>query len=169
MAAANTYTPIATSTLGSATSTVTFSSIPSTYTDLVFEITNYTHSYSGTGGVYSGILQFNGDSGTNYSITLLEGNGSIAFSERQTNLVAISTNHSRVSDPAGISSFNIMNYANATTYKTVLVRSSPPGGTVTAAVGLWRSTAAITSITATLSSYTFNAGAVFSLYGILAA
>ena len=63
----NTYEPIATNTLGSAASSVTFSSIPSTYTDLIV-VMNYANS-TGLADVF---FRFNGDTGSNYSDTILK-------------------------------------------------------------------------------------------------
>jgi hypothetical protein len=78
MAAGSTYTPIATTTLGSAASSVTFSSIAGTYTDLRIV---YSTVSSADAGNY---LRFNSDSGSNYSNTTLFGNGSSAGSNRNT-------------------------------------------------------------------------------------
>ena len=61
---ATTYTPIATTTLGSGQTSVTFSSISGTYTDLIL-----IASASNTGGATNIRLQFNGDTATNYSST----------------------------------------------------------------------------------------------------
>jgi len=174
MAAGNTYVPIATNTLSSAALTVTFSSIPSTYTDLIIVI-NGRSTYAGT--YINNYLQFNGDGSSNYSDTTLYGNGSSVTSSR----------HSSVSNPQcgvipaanitsgifGVVTHHIMNYANTSTYKTFLNRSSNSdsgGGYAYASVGLWRSTAAITSVVLAIDSgYNWASGSTFSLYGIAAA
>jgi len=70
----STYTPIATQILSSTTASVTFGSIPTFYTDLVLVI-NGGHN-SGLG--YGINIQFNNDTGSNYSSTVIRGNGSIA-------------------------------------------------------------------------------------------
>jgi hypothetical protein len=63
-----------------------------------------------------------------------------------------------------------MNYANTTTYKTVLTRANAAASGVDASVGLWGSTAAITSITFDLPLVrTISTGSTFTLYGIKAA
>jgi hypothetical protein len=64
-----------------------------------------------------------------------------------------------------------MNYANTTTYKTVLARSNVTDFRVAAIVGLWRSTSAINTIQlrSDNSSYNFTTGSTFTLYGISAA
>ena len=64
MAAGSTYTPIATTTLGSAASSVTFSSISGSYTDLIL-ITNPSSATTDQ-SIY---VQFNADTGTNYSMS----------------------------------------------------------------------------------------------------
>jgi hypothetical protein len=81
MAAGNTYEAIATQTLGSAAASVTFSSIPGTYTDLVVVIAGTL-----TTGSDNVSFQLNGDSGANYSVTVLTGDGSTASSGRASNL-----------------------------------------------------------------------------------
>ncbi|NBQ97859.1 MAG: hypothetical protein EBU12_06490, partial [Microbacteriaceae bacterium] len=62
MAAGNTYSQIASTTLGSAASSVTFSSIAATYTDLVIVV-----QAAVTAGSIALRMQFNSDTGTNYS------------------------------------------------------------------------------------------------------
>lgn len=160
MAAGSTYTPIATTTLGSTTASYTFSSIPSTYTDLRVVINGNLTSLEDIG------VRFNGDSGTNYSYTGLTGTGSSATSGRQSN-----QNYAYVGSldgSASMTSYDFMNYSNATTYKTFLNRTSAAGWVVYARVGLWRSTAAINSISLTPVN-SFATGTTLTLYGIKAA
>ena len=164
-----TYEPIATTTLGSAQATVTFSSIPGTYTDLVL-ITN-SRSDSTTRGVS---VQFNNDTGSNYSVTRLRGDGSTASSNRASNQTYIEIGDQNIStDTAGnIGNVicHIQNYSNATTYKTTLSRANVADVTVRAIVGLWRSTNAITEIDIISSGgNNFISGSTFTLYGIKAA
>lgn len=169
MAAGSTYTPIATTTLGSAQSSVTFNSF-SGYTDLVIIINNVKHSFGGSSTVRDDLLQFNSDTGSNYSLTQLYGDGSSAGSVRYSNQTAVQTDYPMASASAGGTIIvNINNYSNSTTYKTVLQRTNTPDR-VSAYVNLWRNTAAITSIKVGPSgSYTMSAGTVITLYGILAA
>jgi hypothetical protein len=173
MAAGSTYTPIATTTLGSAQSSVTFNSF-SGYTDLRLVLNAGT---SALGFLY---IQFNGDTGTNYSATYIAGTGSTAGSGRSSN-----TNNAQLTGDTGFSTsitgnatVDFMNYSNTTTYKTLIARqnnadnSTGYGGTG-AAVALWRNTAAITSMTIkAISSGTdknWIIGSTFTLYGIAAA
>jgi hypothetical protein len=65
--------------------------------------------------------------------------------------------------------FNILDYANTTTYKTVINRANNAATGVDATVSLWRSTAAINSINISSSTSSFATGSTFSLFGIKAA
>jgi hypothetical protein len=154
-----TYEPIATTTLGSASPSITFSSIPSTYTDLIIVLAG---SYSSQADI---ALRFNGDSGSNYSRTVVYGTGSTAASTRDTNNTLIAPAYFSTNQSVAVMS--IMNYANTTTYKTVLSRSNDASANTSAVVGMWRNTNAINSLT---FSYTnIAAGTTCTLYGIEAA
>ena len=159
----STYEPIASQTLGSAAASVTFSSIPQGYTDLVLVVTG-TITVSDT----SISLRFNNDTGNDYSSTFIYGDGSSAVSGRntsQTNLPALG----RLGNTTiGNAIVQIQNYSNATTNKTVLGRGGVTSSTVFATVGLWRDTSAITSIVVAPEGFSgsFNSGSTFSLYGI---
>lgn len=161
-----TYEPIATQTLGSAAATVTFSSIPSTYTDLVLIMGNLTFSSGGNPQV-----QYNGDTATNYSNTDLYGTGSATGSTYNTSNnyinVGFSATNGSASEPATVI-LQIQNYSNTTTFKTLLGRGNRAGGEVQTNVGLWRSTAAINQVLVKTTS-TFQTGSTFTLYGIKAA
>jgi hypothetical protein len=167
-----TYEPINTQTLGSAVSTVTFSSIPSTYTDLVLVVSGAMASGSGTFAFW----QANGDTATNYSYTTLHGVGSSAYSDRLVNTSQPTLNYySDMSTTLGQSVMvaTWLNYSNATTFKTALVRSGNATGSAypgtSAIVGMWRSTAAITSLAIKANGVNFAIGSTFTLYGIKAA
>lgn len=164
---AATYEPIATHTLGSAAASYTFSSIPSSFTDLVL-VVNGGFATAETIGI-----QFNSDTGSNYSSTILAGSGSTASSGRNTNQtgLTIATNGYYTTTQIANSIISVMNYSNATTYKTVLSRSNNASVGLDAIVGLWRSTSTINSIKlyGFYSGYNFNAGSTFTLYGIASA
>jgi hypothetical protein len=165
MAAGSTYTPIATTTIsGTSTNSYAFTSIASTYTDLVLVV----NSQKTTSGVVNIYLRFNNDSGTNYSATALYGTGSIASSFRQTSTIwGIAGNQT---DSPSSTICHIMNYANTTTYKTFLRRYDCAGESTSAGVALWASTAAINRVDCLLSaSNYFAAGSTLTLYGIAAA
>lgn len=162
---AATYEPISTQTLASAVATVTFSSIPATYTDLVL-VASATNA---TAGVDSFEIQFNGDTATNYSYTLLSGNGATATSSRGSSSAFIISGLS-ISGEQYVNIAHIFNYANTTTYKTVLSRGNVTSSLVRGNVGIWRSTSAITSfLLKNDGGQNFAIGSMFTLYGIKAA
>jgi hypothetical protein len=165
MAAGSTYTPLSTTTLGSATGTVTFSSISGIYTDLVLIIGG--KNASSDQGILTQVGNGSIDTGSNYSTTYLYASGGSAVSGRQSNATSIIAG--RMDDVASTSIINYMNYSNTTTYKTVLGRGYD-GALVVHHVGLWRNTAAINTINVfNASSVNFAAGTVLTLYGISAA
>lgn len=145
-------------------STFTLSSIPATYTDLVL-ICNAT---ANPGPEF--LMRFNSDTAANYSTTLLTGNGTSAASNRSTNATTIRINDGLTTNVISNQIVNIMNYSNTTTFKTTISRSNSTPDAAQTIVGLYRSTAAINSITILFDrSSTFNSGSTFTLYGILKA
>lgn len=166
---ATTYTPLYTTTItGSSTTSVTISGFASTYTDLVL-ICNI--SYNTTGNNI--LMGYNGDTGAHYSSTILAGNGSSAVSSRFSNSSTgwILDYYGGTANEFFTKVINIQNYANTTTYKTAICRSSSASKEAVATVGLWRgatgsSTEAITSLTISAGGAIFNAGTTFSLYGV---
>jgi hypothetical protein len=156
-----TYEPIATHTLSSAQASYTFTSITSAYTDLVVVMNG-----SVTSGAVSVGLTFNGDNGTNYSMTYLYGSGTSATSGRSSTSANIYCMDISTSNSTLIC--QVQNYSNTTTFKTSLQRGNAASNAVTSTVGLWRNTAAITSLTLS-NSNTFITGSTFTLYGIKAA
>ena len=161
MAKTATYSLIASNTLGSTASTITFSSIPATFTDLVM-----VANLSASAVTYSGI-RFNGDTATNYSLTDIYGTGSGAISSRQSNITGGGSGDT--SGTGTVLIYQINDYANTTTYKTTISRNGSPSTNVVASTCLWRSTAAINSVTIyTGTANSWNAGSTFKLYGIQA-
>lgn len=169
MAAGQTYEPIATTTLGSNAASYTFSSIPGTYTDLIVICSNLTNTTANTL-----CIKFNSDSATNYSwVTASYGAASTIASYKPANDsrgVALGgyVEGLNATTPGNYIG-QVMNYSNTTTYKTTLGRGSNVATDVEAIVGLWRSTAAITSVTVAPSGGNMKTGTVLSLYGIKAA
>jgi hypothetical protein len=167
MAAGSTYTPIASQVLSSSASSVTFSSIPSTYTDLVLIVSGTLAS----GAAQDLRFRLNGDSGSNYSATILYGTGSAAGSYKFANDTygELDFYGSFSTTQPNVYTVNFMNYSNTTTYKTVINRSNRADTGTDALVNLWRSTAAINSIYLICPSRDFATGSTFTLYGIAAA
>lgn len=156
---AATYEPIATQNMNGI-STTTFSSLGS-YTDIILVGANLTR-----GTANSCFVQFNSDTGSNYSYTQLYGNGTNAVSTRATSQTAIMVGDgvSGLSSTPTMIICQIQNYSNSTTYKTLLSRDTDSNGSTEAFVGLWRNTNAITSITF-YTGGNFTGGNV-TLYGI---
>ena len=166
-----TFQPIETKTLASTAASVVFSNIPSNYTDLVLicdtQILNNDYMLA---------LRFNGDSTTLYSYTTLDGNGSIAESSRRSGM-SLGTMQRIVSNGSRfISITHIMDYSNTTTNKTYIARGNQAGRWVSANVGLYRNTSAISSVTVSeagdggTGSFTGHlaSGSTFTLYGVKA-
>lgn len=164
---ATTYTPIATNTVsGSSTTTVTFSSISSAYTDLILVM----QIADTTANANAGIV-LNSDTGTNYSRTQILGNGTTATSSRTASMAYLG-----ITPTIGTSTnfetniiLHFMNYSNTTTYKTVLARGNQPSVATIAQALLWRSTAAITRMDINDLGTAWKAGSTFTLYGIRSA
>lgn len=162
----NTYVALATQTLGTAASSVTFSSISASYTDLVL-VASVQASTAGQGLT----MQFNGDNGVGslYSNTGLRGNGSTVVSFRQSNNTNVLL--SNIAEPPtsggfGLYTANFLNYSNTSVFKTILVRSNSAAFATETFVDLWRNTNAISSIQITISGGNIAVGSTFSLYGI---
>jgi hypothetical protein len=160
------YFPIATTTLAANASTVTFSSIPATYTHLQIRTMCLT-SASATDVK----AQFNGDTGSNYALHLLWGNGSSAGSggyTSQSYAVAGVTSITNANPASGI--IDILDYANTGKNTTVRTLSGSDtngsGGFIYLESGLWLNTAAVTSVVLSPYSGTFNQHSSFTLYGI---
>ena len=160
-----TYSLIASYTVPSSTANYTFSSIPGTFTDLRLVINGVQ-----TGTSANPYIVLNSDTGTNYSITVLSGNGTTATSTRSANAsfiycgIIAEVRNTLIY----MSTVDLMDYANTTTNKTVLTRAGNASFGTDAIVGLWRNTAAITSITVDLDAGNWNTGTTFKLYGIQA-
>ena len=161
----STYTPIASQTLTSAATSVTFNGLPQNYTDIVL-----VASFSSAVADNDVRCTVNGDTGSNYSYVRMSGNGTNATSGKATTTYIPSYFVIGTSTNPQIIIWNMMNYSNSTTYKTILSRISAADKELSAAVALWQNTAPITSVTFTNagnnSPAQFASGSVFSLYGI---
>jgi hypothetical protein len=161
-----TYEPIATTTLGSTATTVSFTSIPGTYTDLVL-----VTSIKATSADTNQFMRFNSDSSTNYSQTNLYGTGTSALSFIQSSQDKINSVLSGylVTSQNSPGIYNIMNYSNTTTFKTMISRFNNSSVIAQAEVSLYRSTSAITAIEIFTTPDSFAVGSTLTLYGIKAA
>jgi hypothetical protein len=169
MAAGSTYTRIANTSVSGA-STIDFTSISGSYTDLVLVLSVTVSSPSG-GTMYFQVGNGSLDTGTNYSLTTLGGNGSTASSTRSANISAgLAVGYIGGITASEITTvlLNFQNYSNTSGYKTVLSRGNTASSVVDANVSLWRSASAINTIRIYMSgTRTFTGTA--TLYGIAAA
>jgi hypothetical protein len=152
------YVALANVTLGSSASTVTFSSISQAYRDLVI-----VFSGRGTAGF---VGRFNGDTGSNYSVVTMAGNGSTTESTSVTSTSLFfangTTNPLNGTTQAQVI-LNFLDYSATDKHKTVLTRADRSDAIALASAGRWANTAAITQIEIRTN---FIAGDSFALYGI---
>jgi hypothetical protein len=168
IANASSYESIATVS-GSGVSTITFSSIPATYKHLQLRIMLLLPDGSNVA------LRFNGDTGANYALHYMMGNGNNTSASNSTSANQIS-NISMANNSTtypGVSIANIIDYASTTKYKTVRhftgTEDNDTQGyqSIRLASGLWQSTSAVTSITLFNTSATnFGTNTSIALYGI---
>jgi hypothetical protein len=167
---AATYTPIASITLGAAAASVTFNSIPATYTDLIIVSSQL---YVSTGGDRYATFQVGNssvDTGSNYSWTYLDtypGTPSSGRTANSTYGLHSYTSSIPTTTPM-ICNMQIQNYSNTTTHKAMFHRFNASDKITGVYANLWRSTAAINIITITAGGANFAAGSTFNLYGIQA-
>jgi len=141
---ANTYTLIASSTVSSGGATsIDFTSIPSTYTDLIIKI-----SARADAGQFAELI-FNGST-TGYSNIRIEGDGSTAYSNsRSDDLIQFLNGTSTTANTFGNAEIYIPNYTSSN-YKSFsqdfVAENNATSTTVSLWAGLWSNTAAITSI-----------------------
>ena len=164
--ATNTYVALATQTLANSTTTqIDFAAFSTSYTDLIC-VSNFGMMSAGDDirvQVGNGSI----DTYTNYSDTILRGNGTAASSYQLTSVSyfsAYTLNGTTTNNQTIIHQIN--NYSNTTTYKTCLIRSGSAGSELSAVVGLWRSTSAINYLRIYTTGGYFSSGSTFTLYGI---
>jgi hypothetical protein len=151
-----TYTPLATVTLATTATSLTFSSIPSTYRDLVIVV-------DGTDAAFTNVvLRFNGDSGSNYSNVLMRpgvppATASEAFTDNLGYVGQLGTSR-------GNTIIQIMDYSATDKHKTALGRGNVASTSLGAFVTRWANTSAITSVL--VQGSTFQTGTTVNLYGI---
>jgi hypothetical protein len=168
----STYTLISSNVLSSSAASVTFSAIPSTYTDLVLRVSSRSDS---TGAASTIRLRFNGSSSANYSETLLSGSGSAAVSTRSSNATYmfnagyfVDDGNGATANTFGTTEIYIPSYTAAQNKPLSGITAQEDNATaarITAEAGLWSNTAAITSIEI-ISNYNFLSTSSFYLYGI---
>lgn len=167
---ANTYVLIASNTLGSSAASVTFSSIPGTYTDLVLRASIRDFS---AGTVNPAYYLFNSDAiGVAAGYIQLTGNGTSAASSLFGSGFGagyyVINGDTTTSSTFSSTEIYIPNY-NATTNKQIsvfsVVETNATAARIQVAAELYGTTAAITQLTLRPNS-TFGANSSFYLYGI---
>jgi hypothetical protein len=152
----------------SGVNTVTFSSIPGTYSHLQLRILART----ATSASDFISVRFNGDSASNYGFHYLRGDGSSASAGATTPDSVIAWNIADGGDTANsfnASIFDVLDYANTNKYKTARLLDGHDfngSGQVELRSGAWRSTSAITSIEVFTFGPNFATGTSIALYGI---
>jgi hypothetical protein len=163
----STYTPIATYTVPTAQNSYTFTSIPSTYTDLVMIVRG-----SFTAEDYP-VFQFNGDTASNYSDLIFRSQGASSPAAAGSSANRAFTSPSSFGGAASqqfMFEINFMEYSDTSSYNTCLARWNNGNREISTTVGLWRSTAVINAIRIYgLTGQTWEVGSMFTLYGIKAA
>lgn len=161
-----TYKPLATKTLTTTASSITFSSISQSFRDLII-VCNSAVSTS-TANLY---LQFNGDSASNYYFVTMYGSGGGSGVSQYVNTAVMYAGYGNIdldTSFAGIHQINVMDYSATDKHKSVLFRTNNATSQTHAAAGRWASTAAISSIVIKPTASTFAANSTFTLYGIVA-
>lgn len=158
------YIPLATITLASASSGITFSNIPATpYRDLIIVCDSLNAS-----GNLNLVMRFNGDSGSNYLNVHMSGDGSsTASGSNTTTQIGLdsrgfgnaSTKHTHI--------IQIMDYGVTDKHKTVLTRADNSALGLDAFASRWANTAAVNSINIFYPGANINSGGRFDLYGIV--
>lgn len=161
--ATSTYELIETQTLSSNSASVTFTSIPQTYRDLIV-VQNATAPF-GT----KAQLRFNGDTGFNYDFVTAEGTGSFTESLQTNGIDKIFNGggNNTMDTNVSLTTWQIMDYSATDKHKSLLIRASSGGLIANMVAAVYKSTTAITSMEFRLQDgQNIQSGSTFSLYGI---
>lgn len=166
------FESIATVTLGSDTASVTFSDLGA-YQHLQLHVLARSTRTGATGDYL--VLRLNSDTGSNYAWHTLEGNGastSATAGTSQTGMYLNRLGDSSNADYWGAMIINVLDFGSTTKTKTIRSfggNDRNGAGIVSLDSGLWNSTAAATSVTATLEGgRSFKTNSTFALYGLKA-
>jgi hypothetical protein len=161
---AQTYIPIATTTLGTSASSINFSSIPGTYTDLVLRFSGLI-----TSGTDTLAIQVNNDTGNSYSDTFMYANGGSAYASYDNGLTYFLGSPLNATYPT-FHTMNFFSYANTGVAKMVLSQGASDkngSGETRTLAQYWNGSSAITSIQIIAASgASFATGTTATLWGI---
>ena len=168
------YDALATVTVPSGgAASIEFAGIPQGYKHLQIRgICRSTNTTSTTSYSAELLMQFNGDTASNYNAHAIEANGSSVGVNYQTSLTIVNLGGPFTTQTAsafGASVIDILDYANTSKNKTVRALGGQDlngYGTMMVASGLWRSTAAITSIKMVSGGTGWAQYSQFALYGV---
>lgn len=165
------YLPIASQTLGSAATSVTFSSIPTTLNGQTLRDLVLVVKPIGTSNQFAG-LELNGSSTAAYSYIFMSGQSSTTVSTSTTfnNNYFIDDGGYDVIRTDGSTQlvYHFMDFSQTNKHKLVLIRSGGGGFRTVGNAGRWANTAAISSIRFFHVSSTLAAGTNLALYGVVA-
>jgi hypothetical protein len=167
-----TYTLIASNTLSTSAASVTFSSILTTYTDLILRMS----VRGGNAGSLNAVsrITLNGSSVADYSDTVLNAYNTTVSSFRNSSNTYFDPNSNAVPSAGDTSNtfasteVYLPNYTSSQnkTFGNFGVSGTNTAFSITGQAALWRVTSAINSITVTNTGNNFVAGSSFFLYGI---
>jgi hypothetical protein len=174
LAPSGAYDTIATTTLGSSASSITFSSIPSTYTHLQIRGIVRSDRAANPQDIFQ--VRFNSDTGTNYASHNLEGTGAAvsvdAFSSTSNPWSGICAGATAASNVFGAAVIDILDYTSTSKNKTLRsltgIENNDSNGRLYFSSSLWFATpAAITTVTLSpIYGSNFITYSSFALYGI---
>jgi hypothetical protein len=156
-----TYTALATVTLASTNTSITFSNIPATYRDLVV-VSNISRATAD--GLIQ--IQLNSDTGSNYSRIWMLGSGSGSGNSG----TSTDSGYKMLSYSTRISTVisQLFDYSATDKHKIMLWRGNDSGAEVSAMAGRWANTAAVNTLRVHTVVGDFATGSTFSLYGVIA-
>lgn len=165
-----TYTPIASTTLGSAAASVTFDNLNVSAAGMRDLIVVVDAKIAASVDIV--LARINGVTTSSYSSVHMEGDGTIAtsFSQTETAFYTAVNDYNLSPTTPSTNILYFFDIAQTDKHKTILSRTNmavTSGGTF-AAAGRFASTNAITSITLLTLAQNYSAGSTFSLYGVIA-
>ena len=158
-----TYDLLDSVTLASSASSVTFSSISQDYGDLILVV-----EWTGSGGVSFVGLQFNGDTGSNYSRVLAQGRGASGYSSTASTSAYLYAGTSAGTSEKANAIVQIMDYTATDKHKSVLMRDNNALDRTVMTAARWANTSSLSQIDIITSSNSYAAGSTFYLYGVAA-
>jgi len=157
-----TYDLLASTTLATAASSVTFSSIDQSYGDLII-IVNALGSTT-----LEARIRLNSDSGSNYNSVRMSGNGSTATSASLASQTSgsLSVIADATTGEAILLKVEIQDYTATDKHTSILARANQSATGAEATALRWASTAAVTAIEILTSTGNWAIGGTFNLYGV---